>query len=238
MDFNRLSSPTLKELFIKEIESMIFSGKLSIGDKLPPERILAEKMDVSRSVVNAGLADLARKGFVEIQPRSGVVISDYRRRGSVETLLAMLHYNGGNLRKNDIRSLLEIRLVIETLAIEQAVPRISPKEIGFFRNLAGSLHSAESSSAAAGIIFEFHHELCALSGNTLLPLIFYSFNELSKMLWEKYFDRYGTEKLYQSTGDLIDCFERKDVPGALRAFQTSLKETMEGDYPIYPDTAF
>ena len=42
MLFKKLSAPSLKELFVAELEGMILSGKLEIGAKLPPERELAE----------------------------------------------------------------------------------------------------------------------------------------------------------------------------------------------------
>jgi len=38
MEFTKLSAPSLKELFIQELEGMILSGKLKVGEKLPSER--------------------------------------------------------------------------------------------------------------------------------------------------------------------------------------------------------
>ena len=95
MEFTKLSSPSLKDLFIKEIENLILSGKLSIGDKLPSERELAEQMGVSRIVINSGLNELAKAGFIEQKPRIGAYVADYRRTGTVETLLSILRFNGG-----------------------------------------------------------------------------------------------------------------------------------------------
>ena len=51
MLFKKLSAPSLKELFVAELEGMILSGKLEIGAKLPPERELAESMQVDRKSV-------------------------------------------------------------------------------------------------------------------------------------------------------------------------------------------
>ena len=67
--FKKLTAPTLKELFVQELEALILSGELAIGQKLPSERDLAQKMQISRSVVNDGLAEMARRGFLEISPR-------------------------------------------------------------------------------------------------------------------------------------------------------------------------
>ena len=52
MEFQKISSPSLRDLFIEQLEHLILSGKLQVGEKLPPERQLAEMMQVSRAVVN------------------------------------------------------------------------------------------------------------------------------------------------------------------------------------------
>ena len=61
MEFQKISSPSLRELFVDQLEHMILSGKLKIGEKLPPERQLAEMMQVSRAVVNSGISELEKK---------------------------------------------------------------------------------------------------------------------------------------------------------------------------------
>ena len=60
MEFEKLVSPSLKDLFITHIEAMILSGELPVGQQLPPERQLAQSMGVSRAVVNSGVAELER----------------------------------------------------------------------------------------------------------------------------------------------------------------------------------
>ena len=62
MEFEKLVSPSLKDLFITHVEAMILSGELPVGQQLPPERQLAQSMGVSRAVVNSGVAELERRG--------------------------------------------------------------------------------------------------------------------------------------------------------------------------------
>ena len=124
IEFSKLNSPTLKDLFIKELETMILSGKLQIGEKLPSERELAKSMQVSRAVVNSGIAELSRKGFLNIKPRIGAFVADYRRNGTMETLISIMKYNGGRLRDAEIRSILELRIALDTLAVELCIPII------------------------------------------------------------------------------------------------------------------
>ena len=94
MLFKKLSAPSLKELFVAELEGMILSGKLEIGAKLPPERELAESMQVSRAVVNSGLDEMEKKGFLVVKPRIGTFVADYRKYGTADTLVSIMQYNG------------------------------------------------------------------------------------------------------------------------------------------------
>ena len=49
MAFRKLTTPSLKEVFVQEVENMILSGELKIGDKLPSERELAESFRAVKS---------------------------------------------------------------------------------------------------------------------------------------------------------------------------------------------
>ena len=64
MNFEQLYAPSLKELFVQKLQSMILSGELPMGRKLPSERELCQQMGVSRAVVNGGITELARQGFL------------------------------------------------------------------------------------------------------------------------------------------------------------------------------
>lgn len=233
MDLPKLQAPSLKELFIKEMEAQILSGKLQIGSKLPSEREIAEAMGVSRAVVNAGLIEMARKGFLEIKPRSGVFVTDYRRRGTSETLLSIMNFNGGMLRKQEIRSILELRLVLETLALELAIPRITDADVDVIRRHLERFYSAQDPQAAAEAAFCFHHEIGIVSGNTLLPLIFYSFKAPVSMLWRRYIQLHGKEKLYENIQALYRQIERRDVAEAVRVLKEAINQTISGGVSIY-----
>ena len=121
MEFAKLSAPSLKDLFVQQLQGMILSGALPVGTQLPPERVLAEQMQVSRTVVNSGLAELSGQGFLEVRPRQGTCVADYRRRGNLSTLIAIMQYKGGALGKEEIRSILEVRRALEHLAAERAI---------------------------------------------------------------------------------------------------------------------
>jgi DNA-binding FadR family transcriptional regulator len=233
MEFSRLSAPTLKELFVRELESMILSGRLPVGTQLPPERELAASMQVSRAVVNAGVVELARKGFLVIRPRVGTFVADYRRDGTIETFLSIISYNGGMLRREEVRSILELRIALDTLAVELCAARITNDELAQLRASAEAIGRAESPEDAVRHAFLFQHQLAFFSGNAFLPVIFRSFKSLTRTLWLRFCGLYGVAALYENTGALCAHLENRDFPGAVACLTATLQESISGSRPIY-----
>lgn len=62
--------------FMEIMKNRILSGELKPGDRLPPERELAEQLGFSRGSVNQGMLDLARMGFLRIVPRRGAFVAN------------------------------------------------------------------------------------------------------------------------------------------------------------------
>lgn len=233
MEFKKLSAPTLKELFIKEMESQILSGRLPIGIRLPPERELAASMQVSRSVVNEGVLALAEKGFLDIRQRQGIFIADYRKEGTLDTFLSIVNYNGGVLRKEEIRSILELRIALDTLAVELGSKNITDSELLELRRLTEAIGRASCSQDAAEYAFAFHHHLALFSGNSLLPLIFRSFKALTCSLWLRFCALYGIPALYENTNELCTMIEERNFKGAESYLKRSLSESIDGHREIY-----
>jgi DNA-binding FadR family transcriptional regulator len=233
MEFSKLSSPSLKELFIKELETMILSGILPIGEKLPSERELAKTMQVSRAVINTGITELARKGFLMIKPRVGTFVADYRRDGTMETLISIMNYNGGILREAEIRSILELRIAFDSLAVELCVPKITENEIAILKDYVKQMSETDSPKVASELAFRFQHELAFLSGNTLMPLIFCSFKIPILSLWERFCRLYGLESLRKNTAVLCDYIEQRDTQKAVEWLTATINDTIKGSRQIY-----
>ena len=79
MGFNKIVAVSMTDLFVQQIENMILSGELAIGEQLPPARELSVKMGVSRTVISAGLVELEKLGFVEIRTQGAGTGTPSRR---------------------------------------------------------------------------------------------------------------------------------------------------------------
>ncbi|NDB00210.1 MAG: FadR family transcriptional regulator, partial [Betaproteobacteria bacterium] len=80
MSFKPIASPRLYQRIADEIASLIDSGSFKPGERLPAERELAQKMQVSRSSLREALSSLEMSRHVEIRLGSGVYVRAGRRK--------------------------------------------------------------------------------------------------------------------------------------------------------------
>ena len=226
MGFTKIETLSLTDLFVQQIQNMILSGELEVGERLPPARELSLRMGVSRPVISAGLVELEKLGFVEIRPRQGVYVSDYRRRGTVETLVAIMRYNGGALRRGEVKALLEVREALELLCLRLVLDTCGDEELETLSPLLEAVREARNHEDAAEKVFLFHHELAVLSGNVLLPLLYYSFKPQSEYLWGLYCKRAGIEALYRIKLALYSALLNRDYPETERLTREVLERAM------------
>lgn len=235
MEFERLYAPSLKDLFIQQLQDMILSGDLPMGTRLPPERDLCQQMHVSRAVVNAGIAELSRQGFLEVRPRQGTYVADYRRNGNMDTLMAIMHYNGGLLAKDEIRSILEVRWGLEQMAVARAIENASDKELEQLGEYVDALGAEPlpSPAQAAEIAFAFHHGMTLTGGNSILPLIYSSFKVPCTALWIRFCRKYGVAALHSNVEQLYRHMLDRNIDGARSWINDYLSEAITGTQQIY-----
>ncbi len=114
----QIRRPDATELVVAQIRAAIGRGELNPGDRLPPERTLAQQLHVSRPTVRSGLRVLAGMGIVRIRQGAGTFITGGPPALHSQPLdfLAALH---GFTR----RQLFEARFVIEVALAKLAAQR-------------------------------------------------------------------------------------------------------------------
>ena len=233
MEFEQLYAPSLKGLFVQKLQGMILSGELPMGEKLPPERELCQQMGVSRAVVNGGITELARQGFLEVRPRQGAYVADYRSNGNMETLMAIMEYNGGMLGREEIRSVLEVRWGLEQMTLHRAIENASDEELERLGVFVDKLSQHPTPAQAAEIAFAFHHGMTLIGGNHILPLIYTSFKVPCIALWVRFCRKYGVAALHSNVEELYRLLLNRDVKGAINWSNKYLVEAISGSQQIY-----
>ena len=232
MQFQKISTPSLKDLFVRELENKILSGELKVGDKLPSERELAASMQVSRAVVNTGIAELEQKGFLIIKPRVGTFVEDFYKNGTLETFSSIIRYNGGTLAKDETRSILEIRIILVNMAADLAIDCASDKDIRTLTKIADSIDENNTNDEIIETTFKLYHQLAFISGNVVLPLIFTSFKELVCKLWLRFILNNGKATLIANNKRLASLIASRDKAAARVQITDITKEAISGKHNI------
>ncbi|GAB3649810.1 GntR family transcriptional regulator [Ramlibacter alkalitolerans] len=151
-------NPTMTDSVTRLLRQAILRGALPGGTVLRQEEV-ARKFGVSRVPVREALLKLEGEGLVETQPRRGVVVTA--------------------LSTEDFEEILEMRLALETVAIERAAQRFTRADtdaaLAVVERARAIMRSASESHAAAEfegrwgeLNWEFHQRLYAPAGRPRL----------------------------------------------------------------------
>jgi GntR family transcriptional regulator, transcriptional repressor for pyruvate dehydrogenase complex len=200
MQFGVIVAPTIRDMVVEKIVQMILSGKLTMGERLPSERELAEQMRVSKTVIHDGLKDLERMGFVSVSGRQGTFVANYAEKGTFETLATILKFHGGRLDRETTQSLLEMRLAIEGQAMRIFSKSHTKEDIATLRRMIDEIREYVSKperidqNKMAQMLFRFHRFICLRSGNTFFPVLMNAFRDIGTLLWEASIKILGAER--------------------------------------------
>ncbi len=80
----------------KAMRVAILRGDLRVGERLPAERVLAERFGVNRVTVRSALAKLSSSRLLSVRQGSGYVVRDFRREGGPDLLPGLAELAGTN----------------------------------------------------------------------------------------------------------------------------------------------
>lgn len=163
-NFSEIKVETPVDKIIRQIRSLITSGQLNAGDKLPSERQLAEKFAIGRSYVRDAIRKLEFYGIVKTMPQSGTVVA-----GLGITALEGLITDVLEIEDTDFASLVETRVLLEIKSAMLAAERRSSDDI---ISLEKALTAYETKLAQDGQAVEedllFHLKIAEAGKNKVL----------------------------------------------------------------------
>lgn len=219
MDIGVIEAPTVRHLFVERVAGMIIDHTLKPGDRLPSERELAREAHISRSAVHLGMTDLERMGFVRTDGRHGTFVCDFARTGNIETLNLLIHFNGADLNRDQIRDLLEMRMAIEGKALERLAGKQTEEDLEILQKDYEKAKQASDSDSFPDALFDFHHDICVCSGNFILPLIFNTFRDITLVYWQEAVRRLGSEKCLSLLKGMLETIREKDARASRQYLQ-------------------
>ena len=79
------------DLCADAIRDAILDGRFKVGDRLPPERALADMFDLNRLTIRGALTRLTAEGLLSVRQGSGYRVEDVYRTTGPAVLSSLLH---------------------------------------------------------------------------------------------------------------------------------------------------
>lgn len=151
------------ETVISFFTDAIIAGKLKVGEKLPPEREIAEHLGVSRNSVREAIRFMDMTGVISSQQGSGNYITCDFEKSMTQSLAMMFALN-----QTDSRQINQLRWGLETRAAILVVEHASDQEIEDIIQCVENLENSQDETLNIGLDKQIHYTMAKASRNVLI----------------------------------------------------------------------
>jgi GntR family transcriptional repressor for pyruvate dehydrogenase complex len=208
------SRPTASQRVAERLTSLIASGNLAPGDKLPSENELSKALQVSRPVVREALRGLSMMGIVETRQGGGAYVTDLRPNRLMAPLSFVL-----SLRDYSIESLFRARAVIDPGLAAEAARNATDDELGRLADLVETGNKLATDPIGFRVMdSEFHELIGEAARNDFLDRVARSLYELAIEQRRKASLQPGVlERSAADHAEIVAALARRDPEGAAAA---------------------
>ena len=161
----RIQRKRLSDQIIDNLISMIASGELKPGDKLPPEPELMEQFGVGRGSIRQAIGALELIGLITVRPGHGTHVTHSNDKIQAKSIGWSLLTIG----HEKIRELVEARVELEQAIVKLAAERATEEEIAEIKAQQKKLKEAKRSGRKLiRADLGFHTALAKASQNSVL----------------------------------------------------------------------
>lgn len=223
MNFQPIKPKKVSTQIAEQIRSSILSGEFAPGDKLPPERELAEMFGVSRPSVREALNVLASSGLVMSYQGGGTVVMSLVETSNTNSLSELIR-----IQQDRALDVIEVRKCMESWTAWYAAERALPEDIrrmeeiisGMARNLDGLLPSEDLDANFHIVIARATHNIVWLH---LMQSLFDAMKEFQQSVWRAvYITREDHHQLYRHHHSIFEAIRLRDSEGAREAMMSHL----------------
>ena len=166
MSRDNLRKSRVSDSVCRHIEEMILLGIVKPGERLPAERELAQRLEVSRTSLRDALIRLEARGLVQVRPGGGTFVRDILGPTLTEALQQLLKDKPAALY-----DLLELRSALEEVAAYYAATRRTASDREILRRRLGEIeraHQEQDAYRTAIAIADFQLSVVDASHNIAL----------------------------------------------------------------------
>jgi GntR family transcriptional repressor for pyruvate dehydrogenase complex len=206
-----------------QIRELIFRGKLKPGEKLMPERELAQVMNVSRTTIRDAVQRLSAMDLIVQKQGQGTFIKSYDDK--VQNPLA----KAIEAQEISLESLLEVRLGLECNAASLAALRADGSDINAMtRSFEEMKQEHKSGRLGSQADTSFHMAIAFASKNPLQILIMrnfydYLFHGIRENLESLYENQESIKTIIKQHEKILVSIKERDSKKASDAMRTHIK---------------
>ncbi|MDD5018507.1 MAG: FadR/GntR family transcriptional regulator [Eubacteriales bacterium] len=219
-----LKKTRLYEEIVKQILDLIKEGTLKPGDKLPPERKLAEDLHVSRTAIREALRSLEMMGYIESNVGGGTHIKSISLENVMDPFSAMLSQD-----EQLLRDLIDVRLLLETETAALSAKRITPEKVEMIQNAIDQMEK-EIAAGENGVNGDnaFHEALAIASDNSAICIILDMCGELLARTRKATLNISGQpKKSLIDHKEIFNAIKKQDSKAASKAMREHLSKALQ-----------
>jgi len=166
MPFQPVQSEKLAQGVVRQIELLILRGLLRPGERLPPERDLADRMGVSRPSLREAISELQERKLVVARAGAGIYVAEMLGAAFSEALVQLLARH-----QEAVFDYVSFRRDLEGMAADRAARFGSDtdlKVIGTVFAKMETAHAKRNPSDEAQLDAEFHLAIIEASHNIVM----------------------------------------------------------------------
>jgi len=225
LKYTPIQAERLYERIAQQVEQRLLTGDLKVGDRLPPERELAEQFGVSRTAVREAVKALRQKGLVEVQPGRGTFITNGTSQAVRHSLDLLMKIGGAHGSAN----LVEVREIFEPEIAALAAARATEEHIAAMREAVTTMDTAlQDPDTFIEADLDFHLALAEATQNALIPTLIDSIVDLLREQRARIFRVEGGPQRGQFHHKrILDTIVRRDPEAAREAMRAHLRQVRE-----------
>ncbi len=152
---------------VHEIGKAIVKGEYEVGSILPGDAELAERFDVSRTVLREAMKTLSAKGLIVARARIGTRVTEREKWNLFDADVLVWYFEAG-VTSEFLEHLSEMRLSFEPFAARLAARRAERRDIDRLYALVDEMAAAGSKEEFALADLDFHLALLDASKNPFM----------------------------------------------------------------------
>lgn len=225
MPFQKITAEKLSQAVVRQIEALILQGILRPGDRLPPERDLAETMGVSRPSLREALAEMQESGLLIARAGSGVYVADVLGSAFSPALVRLISEHD---RAAD--DYLSFRRELEGLTAQRVAAVAGDGDLAVidqsYQRMAAA-HGKTDAETEARLDAAFHMAIVEAGHNVVALHMMRSMHDLLQegMLYNRaliFTVPENRDRLLQQHSAINDALQKRDGPEARRLVEAHL----------------